>query len=211
MPAEKSAGFKTFLLMSELIFRYGTMASGKSLHLLANAHNLKENHIPYQLLKPAIDTRDANKISSRVGLEHFCNVVPYEDNIIDFVNPLVKWVLIDEAQFLSEEQVNQLAVLVDKFNINVVCYGLRTDYLSHLFEGSKRLFELADKIEELPSYCECGSKTSINAKIDSNGEIEISDTGNQIEIGGDERYKAICRECFFDKVFCLDSTTVEEQ
>lgn len=197
--------------MAELIFRYGTMASGKSLHLLATAHNFKENRIRYQLLKPAIDTRSEGTIHSRIGVEQPCTVVQYSDNLNNFVDPLVEWLLIDEAQFLSEEQVNQLIGLVDNLNINVVCYGLKTDYLTRLFEGSKRLLEVADRIEELPSYCECGEKASVNARFDSNGDIDVF-SGNQIEIGGDEKYKAMCRKCFFDSIFSRnDSTTVDEQ
>ena len=197
--------------MAELIFRYGTMSSGKSLHLLSTAHNLKENGIQYQLIKSAIDTRTEGKIHSRIGVEHCCVTVGPNENIHDFINPNVKWILIDEAQFLTEAQVNQLTVFVDRYDINVVCYGLRTDYLTRLFEGSKRLFEIADRIEELPSYCECGEKTSVNAKIDSNGDIEITSDGQQIEIGGDERYKAICRKCFFDKVFGIENSEIDEQ
>lgn len=197
--------------MAELIFRYGTMSSGKSLHLLATAHNLKENGIPYQLLKPAIDTRVEGKIHSRIGIEHICTTVQFTDDLNKFIDTTVKWVLIDEAQFLSETQVNQLTCFVDRFDINVVCYGLRTDYLTRLFEGSKRLFELADRLEELPSYCECGDKTSVNAKIDADGDIEIFPSESQIEIGGDERYKAICRRCFFDKVFGIENSEIEEQ
>lgn len=197
--------------MAELIFRYGTMSSGKSLHLLSTAHNFKENGIRYQLLKPAIDTRVEGKIHSRIGIEHHCTLIPDNGDIYEFINYDVKWVLIDEAQFLTEIQINQLSSLVDRYDINVICYGLRTDYLTRLFEGSKRLFEIADKFEELPSYCKCGEKTSVNAKIDIDGDIDISSNGKQIEIGGDEKYKAICRKCFFDKVLGIDSTNIDEQ
>lgn len=193
-----------------LKFLYGTMASGKSLHLLSTAYNLKENGIRYQLIKPAIDTRTENTIKSRIGVEHYCTTVEPTDNIYEFIDPTVKWILIDEAQFLTEEQVNTLGFMVDKNNINVLCYGLRTDYLTRLFEGSKRLFEIADEIVELPSYCECGNKTSVNAKINVDGDIDLSE-GEQIEIGGDERYKAVCRECFFDKVFGIENSEIDEQ
>lgn len=186
--------------MAELIFRYGTMASGKSLHLLATAYNFKENKIKYQLLKPSIDTRTKDEIYSRIGVGEKCTILPKDEDIWKYVDLNSKWILVDEAQFLNPIQIEQLAQIVDDFNINVVCYGLRTDYLTHLFEGSKRLFEIADKFEELPSYCSCGDKTSVNSKINQNGEIEISDNGGQIEIGGDERYKAICRSCFFKTV-----------
>ena len=186
--------------MAELIFRYGTMASGKSLHLLATAYNFKENKIKYQLLKPSIDTRTKDEIYSRIGVSEKCTILPKNEDIWKYIDFESKWILVDESQFLTYIQIDELAQIVDKHDINIICYGLRTDYLTHLFEGSKRLFEIADKFEELPSYCSCGDKTSVNAKINKDGEIEIIDNGEQIEIGGDERYKAICRSCFFEKV-----------
>lgn len=184
--------------MAELKFKYGTMASGKSLHLLAAAHQLKTNNIPYQLLKSSIDTRDEGIISSRIGIEEPCTIIQPDDfDITKYIKILdnVKWVLVDEAQFLTPKQVDDLALIVDKFNINVVCYGLRTDYLTNLFEGSRRLFEIADSFEELPSYCECGNKNSVNARIKKDGVIDFEE-GNQIEIGGDSKYKSMCRHCF---------------
>lgn len=192
--------------MAKLIFRYGTMASGKSLHLLSTAYNFKENGIKYQLLKPSIDTRTKDEIYSRIGVSEKCTILPKDEDIWRYIDFESKWILIDESQFLTSIQIDELAQIVDDFNINVVCYGLRTDYLTHLFEGSKRLFEIADKFEELPSYCSCGDKTSVNAKINEDGKIDIFD-GEQIEIGGDERYKAICRSCFFDKVIEQTNTS----
>lgn len=185
--------------MAELKFKYGTMASGKSLHLLATAHQLKINGIKYQLLKSSIDTRDKGVISSRIGIEESCITINPSDDIWRFIQPLstsnIKWLLVDEAQFLTTAQVDELAYIVDKYNINVICYGLRTDYLTHLFEGSKRLFEIADSFEELPSYCECGNKNSVNARIDTNGLIDFKE-GQQIEVGGDTKYKSMCRHCY---------------
>lgn len=185
--------------MSKLIFKYGTMSSGKSLHLLSTAHNFKENNIKYQLLKPSIDNRTIGTIHSRIGVAENCTSIQINQNIWDVIDLDINWLLVDEAQFLTSSQVEQLAFIVDKYNINVICYGLRTDYLTKLFEGSKRLFELADKLEELPSYCQCGNKTSVNARIDKNGNIDLDDNGKQIEIGGNERYKSICRKCFFNQ------------
>lgn len=185
--------------MAELKFKYGTMASGKSLHLLSTAHQFKINGIKYQLLKSAIDTRDNGVISSRIGIEEPCITIPPGDDIWSHIHSLcfseIKWLLVDEAQFLTANQVDELAYIVDKYNINIICYGLRTDYLTHLFEGSKRLFEIADSFEELPSYCECGNKNSVNAKIDSTGKIKFEE-GEQIEVGGDTRYKSMCRHCY---------------
>ena len=198
--------------MAELKFKYGTMASGKSLHLLSTAYQFKINGINYKLLKSSVDTRDNGVISSRIGIEEPCITINPGDNIWSFIQPLttsnVKWLLVDEAQFLTTSQVDELAYFVDKYGINVICYGLRTDYQTHLFEGSKRLFEIADSFEELPSYCECGTKNSVNARIDNNGDIDFTD-GDQIEIGGDSRYKSMCRRCYTTKLY--DTITLAEE
>jgi thymidine kinase len=111
--------------------------------------------------------------------------------------PQLKWVLVDESQFLSKEQVDQLAAVVDKFEVSVMCYGLRTDFQTHLFEGSKRLFEVADTLIEIKSSCECDTKTIFNARVDKNGDIVTE--GEQIEVGGDDRYVSMCRKCFYQK------------
>ena len=107
---------------------------------------------------------------------------------------LQEWVLIDESQFLTAEQVDQLAQVVDDYGVNVMCYGLRTDFQTHLFEGSRRLFELADTIDEIKSTCTCGRKTIVNARIDRNGDVILD--GEQVEIGGDDKYMAMCRRCY---------------
>lgn len=105
--------------------------------------------------------------------------------------------MVDEAQFLTATQVDQLSRIVDDFGSNVICYGLRTDFKTNLFEGSRRLFEIADTIDEIKSTCTCGHKTIVNARIDANGEIITE--GAQVEIGGDERYIAVCRKCWRHK------------
>ena len=115
-------------------------------------------------------------------------------HLFDETLEVKSWILIDEAQFLSQAQVDQLARIVDDYGVNVVCYGLRTDFQSHLFEGSRRLFELADSIDEIKSTCSCGRKTIINARIDSKGNV-LND-GDQVEIGGDDKYVAMCRRCW---------------
>ena len=104
------------------------------------------------------------------------------------------WILIDESQFLSRAQVDQLARIVDDYGSNVICYGLRTDFQTNMFEGSQRLFEIADSIDEIKSTCSCGRKTIVNARIDKNGNI-VND-GEQVEIGGDDKYVALCRSCW---------------
>jgi len=194
----------------KLFFKYGCMNGGKSLNLLSTAYNLEENNIQIMVLKPSLDTRDGEGIiRSRAGLERKCVMVDNDVNLYKAIKAYknvlaaqletLKWVLVDECQFLTEEQVNQLSDVVDFLDINVMCFGLRTDFQSHLFEGSKRLFEIADDIEEIKSSCECGErKTSINARFDENGEIITE--GSQVEIGGNDKYKAICRKCWKDKI-----------
>lgn len=194
----------------KLIYRFGTMNSGKSLQLLATAHNFNERGIPFILLKSSIDTRDGNDVvHSRALGDRECLSVSPEDNIYDLVrsfktqffpfkNKSLKWILVDEAQFLTPEQVDQLAAIADNFCINIICYGLRTDFRTHLFPGSKRLFEVADSLEEIKSSCSCNGKTIFNARIDGEGNI-VTD-GEQIEVGGEDRYVALCRKCYYTKL-----------
>ena len=159
----------------------------------------------YVCLKPVIDTREGrNVIKSRIGIERECSWIYNETNVYDLIQDMISktmvvfdWILVDEAQFLSPEQVDQLARIVDDFGVNVICYGLRTDFQSHLFEGSRRLFEIADTIDEIKSTCNCGRKTIINARIDAKGDFV--EEGAQVEIGGDDRYIAVCRKCWRNK------------
>lgn len=196
--------------MNKLFFYYGTMASAKTLRLLTTAYNFEENGLDIMCLKPSADTRDGEGIiKSRVGLERKCVMVDPDVNLYkaikDYNNVLnsqfhnLKWVLIDECQFLTEKQIDQLSDVVDFLGINVMCFGLRTDFQSRLFPASKRLFELADDIEEIKSTCSCGErKTSINARFDSNGEIVTE--GDQIMVGGNDMYKSVCRRCWKNKI-----------
>lgn len=197
-------------MASKLYFYYGPMGSSKTLRLLSTAYDFEEKGIQIMVLKPSLDTRDGKGIiRSRAGLSRPCLTI---DNDVDLYKAIksysnalaaqfesLRWVIIDECQFLTEEQVDQLSDVVDFLDINVMCYGLRTDFKSRLFPASKRLFELADDIEEVKSTCECGkNKTSINARFDKNGDIIVD--GDQIMVGGDESYRAICRKCWKDKV-----------
>ena len=189
----------------KLYFRYGTMGSAKTALLLTTAYNFEERHMDYMCMKPMVDTREkSNVIRSRIGIERECQWIETDTDLYDFVRDLyrvqgrrIDWFLIDEAQFLTAAQVDQLSRVVDDFGSNVICYGLRTDFQSHLFEGSRRLFEIADTIDEIKSTCNCGHKTIINARIDSAGNIV--EEGNQVEIGGNERYVAVCRRCWRNK------------
>lgn len=186
----------------KLYFRYGTMGSAKTALLLTTAYNFEERNIRYLCMKPAIDTREGDSvIRSRIGIERKCEWIFPETNLYEFakqyfrkINDRVDWFLVDEAQFLTANQIDQLSMIVDDFGSNVICYGLRTDFKTNLFEGSKRLFEIADTIDEIKSTCTCGHKTIVNARIDHNGDIITE--GQQVEIGGDERYMAVCRKCW---------------
>lgn len=189
----------------KLYFRYGTMGSAKTALLLTTAYNFEERKMRYLCFKPVIDTRDKrNVIRSRLGIERECLWIYPDTDLYTLCGDrfrsegaVIDWLLVDEAQFLTAAQVDQLARLVDEYGTNVLCYGLRTDFKSRLFEGSRRLFEIADTIDEIKSTCTCGRKTIINARIDANGDFV--EEGAQVEIGGDERYIAVCRRCWRNK------------
>lgn len=193
----------------KLLFKYGTMNSGKSLHLLATAHNFDEHSIPFLIFKSSIDNRDgSNIIHSRALGDRTCVTIDVNDNLYRIVTNYFdslyytgyeypKWILVDEAQFLTGKQVEELSAIADNFGLNIICYGLRTDFKTNLFEGSKRLFELADSFEEIKTSCSCNHKTIVNARMNKNKEI-ITD-GEQIDVGGNEKYISVCRKCYFSK------------
>lgn len=191
--------------IGKLYFRYGTMGSAKTALLLTTAYNFEERGMEYLCMKPIIDNREGdNVIRSRIGIERRCLWIYPDTDLYElakttFEETLVvkDWILIDEAQFLSRRQVDQLARIVDDYGSNVVCYGLRTDFRTHLFEGSKRLLEIADTIDEIKSTCTCGRKTIVNARVNSLGEIITE--GEVVEIGGNDRYIAVCRKCWRNK------------
>ena len=191
--------------IGKLYFRYGTMGSAKTAMLLTTAYNFEERNMPYRCFKPVVDTRDSkNVIRSRIGIERECSWIYPESNLYDEISAMQfsdgsypGGIRVDEAQFLTSEQVDQLARAVDDFGINVLCYGLRTDFRTHLFDGSRRLMEIADSIDEVKSTCSCGRKTIVNARVNSQGQIITE--GEVVEIGGNERYIAVCRNCWRNK------------
>ena len=189
--------------MAKLYYIHATMNNGKSLQLMSVAHNMDERSISSLTIKPEIDTRDGkNQIYSRIGISRPCITFSPDENLYELVKSKenineLKWIFVDEALFLTEEQVDQLSDIVDDFDINVMCYGLRTDFKSKLFPGSKRLFELADTIEEIKSTCSCGNKNIINARIDKEGNVMSN--GPQTLVGGDDRYVSMCRKCWKKK------------
>lgn len=176
--------------MAKLYFRYGAMGSSKTANALMVRHNYAEKHQNAVLLKPALENRDgARKIRSRIGLEADCELVEEFLEKRDFSG--IDAVIVDECQFLTSAQVNQLSDIVDFEGIPVLCYGLRTDFMGNFFEGSKRLMEIADVIEEVPTVCWCGKRAQFNARV-CNGKIVHE--GEQIMMGGNESYISLCRK-----------------
>lgn len=196
---------------AKLRFHYGAMNSGKSTIILTTAFNYEQRGIPFIILKSVIDDRDGECIiKSRTGLERSCIAIGKNDNIYEFVkenyinkNESLSWIFVDEAQFLNIEQINELARIVDDFNIDVQCFGLRTDFQTKLFPGSMRLMEIADKIVEMKSMCSCGNKNIVNARIDSSGKLITQ--GNSVEIGGEDKYITLCRKCYNSMIKNMNS------
>lgn len=189
--------------MAKLYFRYGAMGSSKSANILMVRYNYEERGQYAILLKPRTDDRDGeHKIQSRIGLSA---PAEYVDDFLKEISKLwngketeylyhgkkVNAILVDEAQFLSPEEVDTLSDIVDFYEIPVLCYGLRTDFLNHLFPGSRRLMEIADVIEEVPTVCWCGKRAQCNTRY-SNGKIVRE--GAQIMLGSNESYVALCRK-----------------
>ncbi len=188
--------------MAKLYFYYAAMNAGKTTKLLQSSFNYKERGMDTILYTYKFDNRfGESKVASRIGIVAISNTFDKDldlyTDISQKITPKTACILIDEAQFLTKNQVLDLCKVVDNLNIPVLTYGLRTDFQTRLFEGSRRLFEIADSIEEVKSTCNCGRKTIVNARIDSNGEIITE--GEQVEIGGNDRYIAVCRKCWRNK------------
>lgn len=180
-----------------LIFNYGCMGSAKTAQALITKYNYEERGLKTLLLKPATDTRDgATLVKSRMGLEATAVIVASDLNLLSYMETAGKIdvVLVDEAQFLSPAQVDQLARLSLGRKLTVLCYGLATDFRTEFFPGSKRLFEIADELHEITSICKCGCKAKVNARLDGNGHVVK--TGEQVMLGGNDRYTAMCLKCW---------------
>ncbi len=189
--------------MAKLYFYYASMNAGKSTNLLQADFNYRERGMETMLWSAAIDDRyDTGAITSRIGLRADAHLFSPETDLWAEVmaeqarRPLA-CVLLDEAQFLSRAQVFQLARLADEANIPVVAYGLRTDFQAELFPGSAALLGVADTLVELKAVCECGRKATMNLRVDADGRAVID--GAQTEIGGNDRYVALCRKHFMEK------------
>ncbi len=186
------------------------MGSAKSATLLTQNFAFKQAGFPVCVIKPATDTRDIGIIKSRIdNLECECYTISKTDRIFPLIlqeigmylddKSLPKWILVDECQFLTENQVDELREITYNYDINVMCYGLRTDFQTKFFEGSRRLMEIADTIEELKFSCPfCGKKAIINARYD-NSTGKIITEGEQVCIGGDETYVSVCGKCYKEK------------
>ena len=186
--------------MSKLYFRYGAMNCGKSSALMQVAHNYEENNKKVLVIKSKIDTKADDRLSSRIGLERKVDILidknaSFEKYFEDWDNN-VDCILVDEAQFLSEKQVEELWLVTKMYDIPVICYGLKTDFQSHLFEGSKRLLELSDEIEELITICNCGKRAKFNIRFVDGKYV---DTGDEVLIDGSKsniKYKPMCGKCY---------------
>ena len=187
--------------MAKLYFKYGVMGSSKTAHALMTNFQYKEKGKSVWLIKPAIDTREEMQyhngkavktlVKSRVGITAWADAIPSNSHIVPPDGTTA--IICDEAQFLTASQVEELKMLADEKNIQVLCYGLRTDFRSQLFEGSKRLFELASVIKNIPAICDCGNFAVVNARIIDG---VVTTEGAQVDIGGDEKYRAFCYACW---------------
>lgn len=182
--------------MAQLYFYYGAMNAGKSTTLLQASFNYRERGMQTMLWTAAVDDRaGAGRIGSRIGLEAEALVFgPQTDLLAAIERQPSDCVLVDEAQFLTAAQVDQLAAVVDRLGVPVLAYGLRTDFRGALFPGSERLLAIADKLVELKAVCACGRKATMNLRVDAEG-LAVAE-GAQTEIGGNDRYVAVCRRHF---------------
>ena len=187
--------------MAKLYFKYGAMGSSKTANALITKFNYEERGMRVWLIKPAIDDRDGvGIVHSRIGLEADADAIPPETDLLAAFarKENIHAVIADECQFFTEEQVDQLRRIVDEHDIPVLCFGLRTDFLTHLFSGSRRLFEVADSITEIKTICACGKKAIGHARIDGNGRVQTD--GGQILIGGNDSYVAMCHSCWQSRI-----------
>ena len=198
--------------MAKLYFKYGVMGSSKSANALMTRFNYMERGCNVLLIKPALDTRDYEidenglktaVVHSRIGLSAPVDVIDTQDSILRLLEErnnerVINVIIVDECQFMTEKQVEECRYIVSYFDIPVLCFGLRTDFQTRLFPGSKRLMELADTIDEVKHVCSCMDKSIVNARLDAMGNIITE--GAQVEIGGNEKYEAMCWRCWNDRV-----------
>ena len=185
--------------MAKLYFKYGAMGSSKTAQALITKYNYEENDMSVWLIKPSADIRDgAGILRSRIGLQANVEIMTPDTDVYKLFSVTRKGkcdvVIVDECQFMTPAQIQQLRAIVDDYNVPVICFGLRTDFQTKLFPGSMRLMELADKIQEIKTICDCGAKATVNARIDGAGHIVTE--GAQVVLGGNDSYIAMCHRCY---------------
>ena len=187
--------------MAKLYFKYGAMGSSKPANALITKFNYEERGMRVWLIKPSTDDRDgANVVRSRIGLSKEAYVVTPSTDLYDTFKSLGCYhvVIADECQFFTEKQIDQLRRIVDELEVPVLCFGLRTDFLTHFFPGAMRLMELADSLTEIKTVCSCGRKATVNARIDAEGNVITQ--GSQVFLGGNDSYVAMCHKCWKEKI-----------
>lgn len=193
--------------MAKLHFKYATMNAGKSIDLMRTAYNYEENGFKVLVMKPKVDTKSGDRISSRVGLERKVDIlIDMEDNIIHLLKGKLDdlyCIFVDEAQFLKEFQVNDLYKVSKLYDIPVICYGLRVNFLGNSFEGSRRLLEISDVLEELPTICSCGSIARMVGRW-FDGKFVLD--GDEVVIDGTRnvKYIPLCGKCYLEKVLGIN-------
>ena len=189
--------------MAKLYFKYGAMGSSKTAQALITKYNYEENDMSVWLIKPSADIRDgAGILRSRIGLQANVEIMTPETDIYKLFSVTRKGkcdvIIVDECQFMTPQQIDQLRFIVNDFGVPVICFGLRTDFQTKLFPGSMRLMELADKIQEIKTICDCGAKATVNARIDGDGHIVTE--GAQVVLGGHDAYIAMCHRCYIQGI-----------
>ena len=185
--------------MAKLYFKYGAMGSSKTAQALITKYNYEENGLSVWLIKPSADTRDGQTVlRSRIGLAARAETVAPETDLYELFLATQRGrcniIIADECQFFCREQIDQMRRIVNDFSVPVMCFGLRTDFLTRLFPGSARLMELADEIQEIKTMCDCGAKATVNARLDGKGHVVTQ--GAQVVLGGNDCYIAMCHKCY---------------
>lgn len=192
--------------MAKMYFYYSSMNAGKSTALLQSSYNYKERGMNTLILAPSLDDRyGTGKVTSRIGIDAEATIFQKHDDLYALIGDAhqkekLHCVMIDEAQFLTRDQVFALGEVTDKLGVPVLAYGLRTDFQGEPFEGSKYLLAWSDNLNELKAICHCGSKATMVLRLDSDGKVVTE--GSQVEIGGNDRYISMCRK-HFKQEFCV--------
>ena len=196
--------------MAKLYFNYGAMSAGKTIDVITTAYKYNSRGMKALLIKPSIDTKGNNKVTSRIGIEKEVDILlKPEESLIDYIKRYdnITCLVIDEAQFLTEKQVFELVIITKILDIPAVCFGLKVDFKGNLFPGSEALIRYADSLKEMVAICDCGKKARFNARK-INGEYVYD--GGQVYIGEDESYDPMCESCFLEKVLIPHSAEFQK-